>query len=765
MNLVKGMVSLVAMLVLGTMSVQAAAPVVRIQPRALTPQEIKNFGLPATTQKSHGLVNSGIGQPIYLEALATKTGTLVTNVVWSLTVPTGSVATNLLASPLTNGVPTYDVGDQIAYQVAGRKVLIPDVVGSTVKGDYIVYVTVYATNGIGRATNTFYGSKYQGMYADGDEFGCEMCHYKGPADNSNMTCVADFTNTQHASAFTRKINGPATNFTLGCASCHVLGYDTAAASTNNGFDDVMLQSGWTWPTNLAAASATNNWSLMPSALKVKANIQCESCHGPGRRHMQNALTNAIGVSLSAGDCGACHDSMTHHVKNYEWGQTPHALGPDAFRTGSCAPCHSTKGFIDSNDPGFHFLDSTKTNFVRGTYNEGITCAACHDPHSTGMGAYQLRDLPKVTFANSNVVTRGGDGLLCMTCHHDRYEAESRVLASSTPHHGTQGDMLFGINAIQYGMNMPSSRHWDVTSNTCVTCHMQATPANMSTNALNKVGGHTFRIYWDGGTTNTTADDVHLTEACAACHGPVSNFNFGGEDYDQDGVVEGVQQEVSDMLYELSMLLPPVGSTVISNSLINNAAYTNAVQMSRKKAYYNWYFVTEDGSLGVHNPKYTAALLRASIDDLKGGIDVDHDGLLDAWEIQWFGNLTAQTGSGDADGDGLSNAQEMAAGTNPNNRDTDGDGISDLAELQGGSNPLSAASTLTTNAVTTLRALELAYLPGTMGVTQQFQSVTTLGITSAWTNIGPAFVSSNAWFYNLQSLRNSSNRFFRVIQVP
>jgi hypothetical protein len=293
--------------------------------------------------------------------------------------------------------------------------------------------------------------------------------------------------------------------------------------------------------------------------------------------------------------------------------------------------------------------------------------------------------------------------------------------------------------------------------------MQETPAGMNTNALNKVGGHTFRIFWDG--AGNSSNEVHLTEACAGCHGELESFNFGGEDYDQDGVVEGVQQEVSDMLYELAMMLPPVGQPVVSNSLIYIASATNGLPLKMRRAAYNYQVVSFDGSLGVHNPKYATALLRASIDDMKGGIDVDRDGLLDAWEMQYFGNLTAQTGSGDADGDGVTNAEEMAAGTKPNDVDSDDDGISDLAELQGGSNPLSAESTLTTNAVTQLSAIELAYMPGTMGVTQQFQSVTTLGITSAWTNIGPAFVSSNAWFYNLQSLRNSTNKFFRVIQVP
>lgn len=80
------------------------------------------------------------------------------------------------------------------------------------------------------------------------------------------------------------------------------------------------------------------------------------------------------------------------------------------------------------------------------------------------------------------------------------------------------------------------------------------------------------------------------------------------------------------------------------------------------------------------------------------LDTDADGLADAWEIRYFGNLNP-TPTGDPDGEGESNLTEQANGTAPNHRasnstDTDADGIPDALELasfgtldtNGGSDP-------------------------------------------------------------------------------
>jgi hypothetical protein len=73
-------------------------------------------------------------------------------------------------------------------------------------------------------------------------------------------------------------------------------------------------------------------------------------------------------------------------------------------------------------------------------------------------------------------------------------------------------------------------------------------------------------------------------------------------------------------------------------------------------------------------------------------DSDNDGMDDAWER--INGLVVGTndGSGDADGDGLTNAEEFAAKTDPKSGDSDGDSLSDSAEVKTHlTNPLRADS--------------------------------------------------------------------------
>jgi len=69
-----------------------------------------------------------------------------------------------------------------------------------------------------------------------------------------------------------------------------------------------------------------------------------------------------------------------------------------------------------------------------------------------------------------------------------------------------------------------------------------------------------------------------------------------------------------------------------------------------------------------------------------GIDSDGDGMADWWEVSHFGNLD-RDGKLDWDGDGLSDKEEYAKGTNPRMSDSDGDGMPDGWEVEHRLDPL------------------------------------------------------------------------------
>jgi len=743
------------------MRVHAAALNAQLVPRPLTPQEIKDYGLTGAL-KASGLTTVAVGQPTYLDVLINNavTNTDIPVVTWTLTnAPITSTAA-LTNSILGTNVPTYKIADRpgktsLGWKVAGRRMLTPDL-----EGTYTIKVSITTTtSGSTNLTLVLTAARYRGID------NCMLCHTATPGVPATYY---DWAQTKHAHAFEDAINGVSTDhFNKNCISCHAVGFDGNTNSNNGGFDDIAAQTGWIFPTNLTST----NWSSMPAALRNVSNIQCENCHGPGSQHIYGSpiLGNPdmTSVSFITGDCAQCHDSLTHHPKTAEWQNSRHAVAtrsPSGAGRETCVRCHTADGFVS--------FVNTGSEVITNTAYEAITCAVCHDPHDP-TNPHQLRSAYSYTLPEGTTVTNVGLGALCMECHHSRngsatnnvekYQLNQPTWAGGVsfgPHDSTAGDMIEGVNGITYGKFIPSGAHSYSISNVCVGCHMQ--PIATTDPAFTKAGGHTFSMTYSNGTQLVDKVDV-----CVTCHGPIQQFDMVRKDYNEDGVIEGIQTEVHHLLDELSRLLPNsqwrADGNYVADGLVKAISRTTVKTNWPTKflnGAWNWMFVDVEGSHGIHNAPYAIGLLKASISDLSD--DLDHDGLSDKWENAQFGSITLYDGGDDADNDGVSNALEYSAGTSAMMADTDGDGVSDAAELQAGSDPLNAADK-PGFVVKIYTAAEIEFA-SEVGKRYQVQSVS--DITGTWLNVGSVTNGTGNNISMVTSARGGSGQaYFRVVQVP
>jgi len=403
---------------------------------------------------------------------------------------------------------------------------------------------------------------------------CSVCHAEK---------TTEWQGTKHATAMqTKMIQSIITRTT--CYPCHATG-STDPLAKGNGWLDVAAALSWTLPGIPGAGSWDSLMTDFPSLAKM-GNIQCENCHGPGSEHMGNKTDNKIAVVATSEQCKQCHDAPSHHVKFYQWDQSAHANSYNSStlenmnrgssdRNSDCARCHTSNGYLDV----FYNSPDPSTAVTKAPYkNVGyVACVTCHDPHSAEH-EFQLRKDAKD---------------ICEDCH------ALRVSSSGSLHEAHQGPMLEGTDGREFpGYTYRTSAHKNIPEK-CVTCHMAAPP---DPSLVNKIGEHSFKIVYNNGTPTDASDDILNTTGCVSCHGAAMSLQQ----------VEETQSGIKAKLEELRLLLPQRSATNTNPKLPSDTTLTQAQQ----DASFNWYFVNNDGSFGVHNHFYSLDLLNSSIEAVK-----------------------------------------------------------------------------------------------------------------------------------------------------
>ncbi|MGE5401904.1 MAG: ammonia-forming cytochrome c nitrite reductase subunit c552 [Ignavibacteriales bacterium] len=584
------------------------AQTVKVKREAMSSTKVNDYYLPGkppagTFQIYSGLRTVAKGAKVYVSADTTGT---VSSFAWSFVeTPAGSkVAFDKPTSKFTTFTP--DSTGRYIVQVTGA--------GKTDKDTFFV--------------STYMGSFYVNNLPNGDVIpGCGVCH-KPNYDN--------WSKTAHATIFKRGLTGQLEveagkgAYAAACVKCHTTGWDSKVDNGNFGY--LAAKSGWdtTWYKGLELRngdywittgdlSKWNQMNSMDSKMQNVGNIGCESCHGPGKDHLGNK--NKISVSLDAGVCTQCHDALTKHRLGSYYNASAHAKWVDGEHTArtSCYPCHSGAAFVkwvNNNKTASTSIYSTN-GLAEG--DVALTCSACHDPHGNG-NPNQIRTVTVDSLKNGfQVNNRGGKGQLCMNCHRSRYDVATKVTTKAPyygfadhygPHGSPQTDMYFGQNAYQNGEKWDNYTTHAFMDNGCVTCHMQE--------RVNGASVHSDHEMSMTETDATTGQEKDLIEVCQKCHGSsITKFNdIKGQDYDGNGKVEGVQTEVTNMMNLLKAKLPINAATGdVTDAMADSLAIKNKPQVV--KAIYNYLFVKSDKSMGIHNTKYTVALLKAALAAVSG----------------------------------------------------------------------------------------------------------------------------------------------------
>ncbi len=298
------------------------------------------------------------------------------------------------------------------------------------------------------------------------------------------------------------------------------------------------------------------------------------------------------------NCMNCHNnSQLIAEKVSQWEYSVHATGGHFERNNaSCAACHTSQGFLDRIASGEMEASMDIPNPLPQN------CYTCHQIHSTYTSAdWEITTNDPVSFWVGGETVDLGKGNLCVNCHQARVPTPALPPVGETatytitnkrygPHHGAQGMVFTGKGAYEVGTGYENSLHTTLVENACITCHMASIAGS------NEAGGHTFRVTSEEGDLNMAG--------CVQCHMDSDELEM---------MVTATQDDITMLLDSLGNKLKDLG---LLDDELTYAVVPQDFTSLRLGILWNYQYVKEDNSRGIHNYKYAKKLLENSIEALE-----------------------------------------------------------------------------------------------------------------------------------------------------